>query len=123
MRLAAERFCAPLPPPSPYSWVNEPNGEATVAEKSLPLLVKALAAGGLDDALARVIRFVQAAPDAFRMDQGQVPALCAVIPWAAQRLGTVPAPLAAWLADVRRQLEAATAHAPRRRPIRRTPPT
>jgi len=87
-----------------------------VSETSLPLLLKAIVASGSDDALARVVGFVQSAPNDFSLDDCQVPCLKTVIPWAQKHFGTVQPPLAHWLAAVRRQLESATSQPP-------TPPT
>jgi hypothetical protein len=106
--LAVERFCAaPLSSDSGY----RPR-EATVPERSLPHLLKALATMGREDDLSRVIRFVQSSPKSFRLDECQIPALSALISWSQKRFGSVLPHLAAWLSSVRQQLESATATPP-----------
>jgi hypothetical protein len=72
--------------------------------------------GGRDEDLSRVLHFVEQSPEAFSLDDCQVPGLISLIPWSRRHFGPVPPPLAAWLASVRRRLESATA----RRPV---PPT
>ena len=110
--LAVERFCEPRPPrPTYYS--PHYRREASVSEKSLPLLLKALAASGRDEDLSRVIHFVQQSPDEFSLDDCQVPCLKSLIPWSRKQFGSVPPQLAAWLASVRQQLESATAKKPK----------
>jgi hypothetical protein len=111
--LAVERFCEPLPRRRPSYYAPYPDQrETTVAEASLPLLLKALAASGRDEDLSRVIRFVQEVPEQFSLDDCQVPCLKTLIPWSQKLLGSVPAPLAAWLTALRQQLEGATATPP-----------
>jgi hypothetical protein len=106
--LAVERFCKP----QPMNFSRRYPGEDSVSEDSLPLLLRALAACGLDQGLSRVLRFVEESPDAFSLDDCQVPALRSLIPWSRRQLGSIPPPLAAWLASVRKRLEAATAQKP-----------
>jgi hypothetical protein len=109
--LVVERFCEPRPArPAYYSRYDR--RETSVSEQALPLLLKALVASGRDEDLARVIRFVQQAPDDFNMDDCQVPCLKSLIPWSRKQLGRVPSQLASWLASVRQQLESATARPP-----------
>lgn len=106
--LAAERFCASKPERIDRRYQRG----ATVAESSLPSLLRALLAAGRDEDLARVLQVIEQSPDAFSLDHGQVPALLSLIPWSRKRFGKVPPRLAAWLAAVRRRLEAATARRP-----------
>lgn len=108
---AVERFCEPMLA-RPRYYIGDTRGESSVAESSLPLLLKALTAAGCADDLSRVMGFVQASPGDFHLDDCMVPALKSLIPWASKRLGTVPAPLADWLATVRSQLESVTAREP-----------
>lgn len=112
--VAVERFCAERPTQPAY--YSRHRRESTTAEKSLPLLLKALVAAGEDEHLSRVIDHVQKSPDDFRVDDCQVPALKSLVPWSRKQLGSVPPPLASWLAAVRERLESATA-------IKPTPPT
>lgn len=105
--VAVKRFCEPLPSDSPRD-----RREPSTSEKSLPLLLKALLAGGQDEELARVVRFVQETPHEFPVDRCQVPALKELIAWSKKRLGQVPPQLAAWLAAVRGDLKVATARPP-----------
>ena len=86
--------------------------EASVSETTLPLLLKALAVSGRDEDLSRVLHFVEQSPDAFSLDDCQVPGLKSLIPWSRRQFGSVPPQLAAWLASVRRRLESATAQKP-----------
>jgi predicted 2-oxoglutarate/Fe(II)-dependent dioxygenase YbiX len=109
--LAAARFCEPLPPRSPF---HSPyyRRDPSVSEISLPLLLKALLAGGRDEDLSRVVRFVQQSPDDFRRDDCQVPSLKQLIPWSRKQLGRIHPQLASWLAAVREYLETATTRPP-----------
>ncbi len=108
---AVARFCEPRSRKaahySPYH-----RREPSVSEKSLPLFLKALLAGGRDEDLSRVVRFVQQSPDEFRLDDCQVPSLKKLIPWSRKQLGRIHPHLASWLASVREYLESATADAP-----------
>jgi len=106
--LAVERFCVPRPA-DPWRSVRE---EASVAEESLPLLLKALAATGRDAELARVIQFVESSPHDFNLDDCQVPSLQLLVPWSQEQLGIVHRHLLTWLISVRRKLESATASQP-----------
>ncbi len=106
--LAADRFCKPERTPINRRYQRE----ATVAETSLPSLLRALLAAGRDEDLARVLQVIEQSPEAFTLDHAQVPALLSLIPWSRKRFGKVPPRLAAWLASVRRRLEAATARKP-----------
>jgi len=110
--LAAGRFCEPRPS---YDTFHRRRG-ASVSERSLPLLLKALTVGGRDEDLSRVLRFVERSPEAFSLDDCQVPALKSLIPWSRRQFGSVPPQLAGWLTAVRHRLELATARKP-------TPPT
>ena len=109
--LAVQRFCTP---PSPHMAHYGPDERraASVAETSLPLLLKALVASCNDDGLAQVIQFVERFPEEYRLDECQVPALKATVPWARKQDGVVHPLLLSWLESVRRKLEAATAHKP-----------
>jgi len=109
--LAVARFCEPLPPRSPY-YSPYYRREPSVSEISLPLLLKALLAGGRDEDLSRVVRFVQQSPDDFRLDDCQVPSLKELIPWSRKQLGRIHPQLASWLAAVREYLETATTRPP-----------
>ncbi len=109
--LAVKRFCSPFPPPSRWELANK-RKEATVSERSAPWLIKALLATGQDHELARVIRFIHETPFRFSLAFCQVPALKELVPWSKQRLQRIHPQLAAWLADVRHQLESATARRP-----------
>ena len=75
-------------------------------------MLKALTASGRDEDLSRVLHFVEQSPDAFSLDDCQVPGLKSLIPWSRQQFGSVPPQLASWLASVRRRLESATAQKP-----------
>ncbi|MCE9565930.1 MAG: 2OG-Fe(II) oxygenase [Planctomycetes bacterium] len=111
--IAVKRFCEPRQ--RPYSSPRY-RREASVAEKSLPLLLQALAASGRDEELSRVIRFARELPDEFSLDDCQVPALKLLIPWSQKRFGVVQPQFRSWLDAVRGELERATAKKP-------TPPT
>ncbi|REJ76643.1 MAG: 2OG-Fe(II) oxygenase [Planctomycetota bacterium] len=113
--LAVARFCEARPPRSPY-FSPYHRRESSVSEKSLPLLLKALLAGGREEGLSRVVRVVQQSPDEFRLDDCQIPSLKQLIPWSGKQLGQVHPQLETWLISVRQQLESATAKPP-------TPPT
>jgi hypothetical protein len=78
--LAVERFCAPRPSRPAHYWLSA-RRERSVSETSLPLLLKALAASGRDQDLARVTQFVESSPDDFNLDDCQVPALKTLVPW------------------------------------------
>jgi len=108
--LAVERFCEPRPSRLTYS--SRYRREASISESSLPMLLQALATGGRDEDLSRVIQFVQQSPDAFGLDDCQVPSLKSLIPWSRQQFGSVPPQLSVWLASVRQRLESATAKKP-----------
>jgi len=112
--IAVTQFCEPRPDRSAYA--PRDSLGTTVAEKSLPPLLQALAASGRDEDLARVIRFVRDLPNEFTLDDGQVPALKLLIPWSQQRFGSVHPQFRSWLVAARGQLERATAREP-------TPPT
>jgi hypothetical protein len=109
--LAAERFCAPPPPRPAYYWPSA-GREPSISESSLPLLLKALVASGLDKDLSRVIQCVESLPDEFSLDDCQVPSLQVLVPWSQKQFGLVPPQLMSWLASVRQKLEAATARQP-----------
>ena len=113
--LAVNRFCEPRSQQLSYS-ASYHHREASVAEKSLPLLLQALAASGRDEDLSRVIRFIRELPDEFSLDDCQVPGLKLLIPWSRKRFGAVHPLFKSWLDAVRGQLERATAKEP-------TPPT
>jgi hypothetical protein len=111
--LAVDRFCAPAPdlpqalPSWPvFAWVD------SVPDSTLPLLLKALGATGRDEDLARVLQFVESLPDVFRLDECQVPALQALVPWSRKQSGVVHPHLMSWLTSVRHRLEVATASQP-----------
>ncbi|QDU24211.1 2OG-Fe(II) oxygenase [Urbifossiella limnaea] len=107
-RVAVGRFCERDARPR---WGRDCT-TATAAEKSLPDLLRALAAAGRDDDFARVIRYVRESPSDFTLDYGQVPALKELVPWSRERFGSVYPPLRAWLDAVRAELERATAAEP-----------
>jgi hypothetical protein len=109
--IAVERFCEPRPQRSTH---HSPHyrREVSVAEKSLPLLLQALAASDREEDLPRVIRFVQELPDEFSLDDCQVPSLELLIPWSRQRFGSIHRQFKSWLDAVRSQLKRATAMAP-----------
>ncbi len=109
--LAVERFCEPFPPRPTY-YAPHYRRETSVSEMALPLLLKALVASGQDEALARALRFVRESPDAFSLDDCQVPSLVSLVPWSQKQFGSVPPQLASWLTGVRQQLESATATQP-----------
>lgn len=110
-RLAVRRFCEPHPRQARHYPRYQP-AEPSIAESSLPSLLKAPTASECEPEMERVIRFVQELPEEFRMDQCQAPCLTTLIPWSEKQLGRIPSPLAAWLASVRQQLESATAKPP-----------
>lgn len=109
--LATERFCKPRPP-QPNYYSPHYRREMSIAELSLPYLLKALAATGRDDDLSRVICLVQELPDEFRVDNSQIPCLKSLIPWSQSRFGSVHPQLLGWLNSVRQKLETATAARP-----------
>jgi hypothetical protein len=109
--IAATGFCE-LRPQRPTYHSPRSRREVSVAEKSLPMLLQALAAGGRDEDLSRVIRFVREWPDEFRLGDCQVPALRSLFPWLRQRFGSVQLQFKSWLDAVRGQLERATAKEP-----------
>lgn len=109
--IAVKRFCVPSPQ-QPVYYPSRHRRAASIAEKSLPLLLQALAASGRDEDLSHVIRFVQELPDEFSLDDCQVPALKLLIPWSRQRFGSIHPPFRSWLEAVRNQLERATAKEP-----------
>lgn len=110
--IAVKGFCEPRPQRPTYYSPHD-RREVSVAEKSLPLLLQALAASGRDEDLSRVIRFVRELPDEFSLDDCQVPALKSLIPWSRQRFGSVHPQFKSWLDAVRGQLERATAKEPK----------
>ncbi|MGO9597435.1 MAG: 2OG-Fe(II) oxygenase [Isosphaeraceae bacterium] len=109
--IAVERFCEPRPPRPAY-YPSHHHRESSISDTSLPLLIKALAASGRDQELARVIRFVLESPDDFSLDDCQVPCLKSLTPWSQKEFGSVHPQLVSWLACVRQQLESATAEQP-----------
>jgi hypothetical protein len=109
--LAVERFCVPPPPRPAYSWAGA-RREPSVAETSLPWLLKALLASGRDQDLSRVIQFVESLPNEFTLDDCQVPSIQSLVPWSQKHLGLVHPQLLSWLASVRQKLEAVTATQP-----------
>jgi len=109
--IAVKGFCEPRPQRPTY-FSHYDRREVSVAEKSLPLLLQALAASGRDKGLSQVIRFVRELPDEFSLDNCQVPTLKSLIPWSRQRFGSVHPQFKSWLDAVRGQLERATAEAP-----------
>ncbi len=106
-KIAADRFCEPRPPLSASH-----SREASVAAKSVPVLLQALAASGRDDDLSRVVHLIQHTPAEFNYDDCQVPALRLLIPWSRKRYGSVHPQFESWLDAVRGQLERATAKNP-----------
>lgn len=109
--IAVKRFCEPRPQrPTYYS--PHYRREVSVAEKSLPLLLQALAASGRDKDLSQVMHLVRELPDEFSVDDCQVPALKSLIPWSRKRFGSVHPQFKSWLDAVRGQLEGATAKEP-----------
>jgi hypothetical protein len=109
--IAVTGFCEPRPrQPTYYS--PRDHRDVSVAERSLPLLLQAVAASGRDEDLSRVIRFVRELPDVFSMDDCQIPALRLLIPWSRKRFGAVHPQFKMWLDTVRGQLEDATAKEP-----------
>jgi len=109
--LAVERFCEPPQPQPTYNSTNL-RREASISEKSLPWLLKALSASGSDEGLSHVINFVQESPDEFSLDDCQVPCLKSLIPWSLRQFDLVHPQLASWLVSVRQHLESATARQP-----------
>ncbi|HJT34205.1 MAG TPA: hypothetical protein VJ783_19315 [Pirellulales bacterium] len=114
--LTVNRFCQPR---ETRAWGDDSDHndwdykrEASLTEKSLLPLLKALVAAGRDAELARVLRFVGASPYDFRVDTCQVPCLKAIVPWSQERLGSLHPQVADWLAEVRGRLETATARRP-----------
>lgn len=97
--LVVSRFCQPSTSQRNYDR-DDQRRQATVAEQSLPDLLKALLASG-DENLVRLIEFVETNPLEFSFDYGQVPALKAVVPWTSKRFATVPRPIIDWLESVR----------------------
>ncbi len=108
--IAVKQFCEPRSDRSASA--PRHNLGATVAEKSLPPLLQALAASGRDEDLTRVIRFVREWPTEFTVEDGLVPAMKQLIPWSQKRFGEVHPQFQSWLGDVRDQLERATAREP-----------
>ncbi len=109
-QVAADRFCEPFPPRPAYyvPRYSDDSREPSLREKSLLLLLKAILIGGVREELARVISFVQQAPEEFSLERCQVPCLIAIVPWAQKKLGRVPPELKQWLAGVRQELSEAT---------------
>ncbi|MDA1163552.1 MAG: hypothetical protein O3B13_10655 [Planctomycetota bacterium] len=66
--------------------------------------------------LAKAITQATKSADEFTMDDWQVPCLKSLISWSRKQFDQVHPQLVSWLASVRQQLKAATAHQP-------TPPT
>ena len=110
-QIAVERFCESRPQQPTY-YSPRYRREASLAEKSVPLLLQALAASGRDEVLSRVIRFIRELPDEFTLDDCQVPSLKSLIPWSQKHLQQVPTQFKSWLDAVRDQLERATAKEP-----------
>ncbi len=108
---AVKGFCEPYPQRPAYYSPHD-RREVSVAEKSLPLLLQALAASGREGDLSRVIGFVRESPDEFRLGDCQVPALKSLIPWSRRRFGSVHPQFQSWLGAVRGQLERASAEEP-----------
>ena len=59
-----------------------------------------------------MIQFVESLPDEISLDNCQVPALKALVPWSQKRFGVVHPHVMSWLASVRQKLESATARQP-----------
>jgi hypothetical protein len=95
-----------------FGYYTSDKKEATVAEKSLPLLVRALLACGDEELLEQLIAFVQKDPDRFTFEYGHVPCLKGLVPWCKKRFRSMPPQIDRWLADTRRALKAATAKKP-----------
>jgi predicted 2-oxoglutarate/Fe(II)-dependent dioxygenase YbiX len=60
--LAIEKFCEPPSSESTHNSFHR-QGELSLSEQSLPLLLRALVSSGRDEELSRVIRFVRETPD------------------------------------------------------------
>ena len=97
--LAVQRFCAP-PPPRPAHYWPSVRHSPSVAELTLPLLLKALVASGRDEDLARVIQFVEGLPDEFSLDGCVVPSLKTLVPWSQKAVRCGSSPAAAFLAGL-----------------------
>jgi len=106
--LAVERFCEPSPTNSSRRY----RRKASLSERSLPLLLQAISVAGREEDLSRVLHFVEQSPEAFTLDNCQVPGLKSLIPWSRRQFGSILPQLAAWLASVRRRLITATARKP-----------
>jgi hypothetical protein len=107
-KIAVQRFCEKEDQPR---WARD-RETANDSERSLPLLLQALAETGRDEDFSRVIRFIRELPNEFTLDYGQVPALKLLIPWSRKRFGSVYPPLQMWFETVRSELEKATAQEP-----------
>jgi hypothetical protein len=110
--LAAERFCEPRDARPTRYYSSREDRQSSASESSLAYLLEALLAAGDDKDVTCVIQFVRRSPDEFRLEHCQVPTLKTLVAWSQKRAGSLHPQIAAWLADVRRQLELATANAP-----------
>jgi hypothetical protein len=110
--LATERFCEPRNAYLTRYYASSGVRESSASEVMLPFLLQALLAAGDDKDVARVVEFVRRSPEEFRVEQCQVPTLKTVVSWSRKRSGSLHPRIVAWLADLRRELEQATAEPP-----------
>lgn len=109
---AVGRFCEPRDAHQTRYYSSREGRESSASEASLPFLLQALLAAGDDKDVARMVELVRRSPDAFRVEQCQVPTLKTLVSWSRKRAGSLHPRIAVWLAAVRHDLEQATAVPP-----------
>jgi hypothetical protein len=105
-RLAADQFCQPQPEKAYY------DETSSLADKTLPPLIRTLLASGDDETLESVIRFVRMHPERFSFEKVQVPTLERIIASRRKPREDVHPLLLEWLRSLQKELQATIAREP-----------
>jgi hypothetical protein len=106
VRLAAARFCQPLPSRRYLA------DDTTHSEQSLAALIRVLLIAGDERSLEEVIRLATSSSERFSVEKTQVPSLVRVVNWCRQQGIAVHPLVIDWLHALEGRLSSATAQEP-----------